>query len=386
MVFKGTNQEFGRPYNRRVLLEAVRLHGPIARAELARHVGLTLQTVSNIVAELEAQGFVIADSGTRAPRISINPEGGFAIGIHVTPLRLEAALVNLVGDIVARGAVEAVQIEPEVAFRRIGELVGQLSAVRPAGRILGVGMAMPGPFDVETMSFVGPTTLEAWKGAAVQERLSQAVPYPVFIGGDTAAAAEAERLYGVGASFRNFYYLYFGVGLGGCLVSDGGVVRGARGNAGEIGHIPVVPDGDACPCGNRGCLERHLSLDAFQRRPPGQSLDAWVADTTPLLRSTVVIIENLFDPETIVIGGSASEDLLAALVGAAADLPNSVAARSNRKTPRLLLSAGRDVVLRGAAASAISAVLSPRFGQMFRQDVNRLERDPMMQQPLSRAS
>src|SRR5690606_2545781 len=119
------------------------------------------------------------------------------------------------------------QIEPEIAFKRIGELVCRLAALRPEGRILGVGMAMPGPFDVEAMSFVGPTTLEAWKGAAVEDRLSQTVPYPLFIGGDTAAAAEAERLYGVGGAFRSFYYLYFGVGLGGRLVSDGGVVRGA---------------------------------------------------------------------------------------------------------------------------------------------------------------
>lgn len=386
MVFRGTNQEFGRPYNRRVLLEAVRLHGPIARVELARHVGLTLQTVSNIVAELEGQGFVVAEAGARAPRISINPEGAFAIGIHVTPLGLEAALVNLVGDIVARETLAAVQIEPEIAFKRIGELVRRLAALRPEGRILGVGMAMPGPFDVEAMSFVGPTTLEAWKGAAVEDRLSQTVPYPLFIGGDTAAAAEAERLYGVGGAFRSFYYLYFGVGLGGRLVSDGGVVRGAWNNAGEIGHLPVVPDGDWCPCGNRGCLERHLSLDAFERRPPGQSLAAWVTAVAPLLRSAVVIVENLFDPEAIVIGGSASPELLAALVAAAGELPNSVAARSNRTTPRLRLSEGRDVVLRGAAASAISSVLSPRFGQMFSHDETRLERDPMMQQPLSRVS
>src|SRR5690606_31284862 len=286
---RGTNQEFGRPYNRRVLLEAVRLHGPIARVELARHVGLTLQTVSNIVAELEGQGFVVAEAGARAPRISINPEGGFAIGIHVTPLGLEAALVNLVGDIVARETLAAVQIEPEIAFKRIGELVRRLAALRPDGRILGVGMAMPGPFDVEAMSFVGPTTLEAWKGAAVQQRLSQTVPYPLFIGGDTAAAAEAERLYGVGAGFRNFYYLYFGGGHGGRPGSEGGAVRGAWGKAGEIGHLPVVPDGDWCPCGNQGCLERHLSLDAFERRPAGQSLGAWAAGAAPLLRTAVVL-------------------------------------------------------------------------------------------------
>ena len=75
-----------------------------------------------------------------------------------------------------------------------------------------------------------------------------------------------ERLYGIGAGYSEYYYLYFGVGLGGAMVHDGSVLRGAWGNAGEIGHIPAVPDGEPCPCGNRGCLERYLSLEAH--RPP----------------------------------------------------------------------------------------------------------------------
>lgn len=391
MALKGTNQEFGRPYNRRVLLEAVRLHGPITRAELARQVGLSLQTVSNIVAELEAQGFVVARSGTgsrdsRAPQIAMNPDGGYAIGVHVTPLGLEVALINLVGETIAHETIECVQIAPDVAFERIGALVRQLSAVRPGGRILGVGMAMPGPFGIEGMSFVGSTTLEGWKGVPILERLAAVSPYPVFIEGDTAAAAHAARLYGRGTELRNFYYLYFGVGLGGCMVTESGVVRGTWGNAGEIGHLPLVPDGEDCPCGNRGCLERHLSHDAFERRPAGQSLAEWVAEVAPLLRSTVVIVENLFDPETVIIGGSAPRELLEALVDATAELPNSVAERDDRSVPRVLLAANETVVLRGAAALAISAVLSPRFGQMFRQPEMRQEWDPMMQQPRSRIS
>lgn len=386
MALKGTNQEFGRPYNRRILLEAIRLHGPATRAELAKRVGLTLQTVSNIVGELEAQGFVnsrrdrLKGASSRAPSIAINPDGGFAIGVHVTPIGLDAALMNLAGEIVARDHVHAVQIAPDVAFGVIGELVRKLSASRPGGRMLGVGMAMPGPFDIETMSFVGSTTLEGWKGVRVRDRLSEAVPFPVFIEGDTAAAAHAERLYGVGADFRDFYYLFLGVGLGGCFVHDGSPVRGAWGNAGEVGHIPVVANGEPCPCGNQGCLERYLSLDAYERRAAGTGLDEWIEKVTPILRSAVVTLENLFDPETIIIGGVAPEDMIAKLVDAASVLPNSVAARSDRAVPRVVLSPSGDVVVRGAAALAMSGVLSPRFGQMFGLAEARLERDPMMRQ------
>ena len=133
-------------------------------------------------------------------------------------------------------------------------------AGRERGRMLGIGLAMPGPFDVEFMSFVGPTTLEGWQGVPIRERLAAMTGLPTFIEIDHAAAALGERLYGIGRNVRDFYYLYFGVGLGGCMVHDGAILRGGHGNAGEIGHLPLVPDGEPCPCGNRGCLERYLSL------------------------------------------------------------------------------------------------------------------------------
>ena len=382
VVLKGTNQEFGRPFNRRIVLEAVRLHGPVTRAELAKRVGLTLQTVLTIVGELEAHGFVRSQrtaAASRAPQITINPEGGFALGVHVSPLGLDAALINLAGEIVERKQIDALQVAPDAAFEMISNLVGELSATRADGRMLGVGVALPGPFDVEAMSFVGSTTLAGWKGVRILERLSKAVPYPAFVGVDTAAAAHAERLYGIGADFRTFYYLYFGVGLGGCHVQDGTTARGAWGNAGEIGHIPVVANGEPCPCGNRGCLERYLSLDAYDRRPAGTSLDDWIKQVTPVLHQAVVTIENLFDPETIIVGGLAPDEMMTKLVASASELPSSVAARSDRRVPRVVLSPSSDVVVRGAAALAVSGVLSPRLGQMFGQRDARRDRDPIMQ-------
>ena len=116
------------------------------------------------------------------------------------------------------------------------------------------------------------------------------------------------------------------------------------------------------------------------------SMGAQAGDTASLQQPSEFIEPNdsLITPDgwgPLRIGMTRAE-----VVAAAGELPNSVAARSNRTTPRLRLSEGRDVVLRGAAASAISSVLSPRFGQMFSHDETRLERDPMMQQPLSRVS
>ena len=370
MALRGTNQEFGRPYNRRIVLESIRLHGPIARGDIASRVGLTVQTVSTIVRELEEHGYVLSlreeprGRGLPPATLRINPEGGYAVGIHLTPLGIDAALINLSGDVIESTHREAPHATPDHAFELIGAMVPELTALRPGGRVLGIGMALPGPFGVESMSFIGPTTMAGWKDVALPERLTASTGLPAFFETDMAAAAMGERLYGLGAGHSEYYYLYFGVGLGGAIVHDGAVMRGAWGNAGEIGHIPAVPGGELCPCGNHGCLERYLSLEALRRRNIGEA--AWVAEVAPIFRNTIATIENLFDPETVILGGLAPTDLLERLVGAAAQLPNSISARRDRKTPRVMVATGgQHSVLRGAAALAVSGVLSPRFGQMF---------------------
>ena len=375
MALKGTNQEYGRPYNRRLVLETIRLLAPVARGEIAKRVGLTVQTVSTIIRELELQGFVRGVRETPKGRglpptfLNINPDGGYAIGVHVTPVGLKAALINLSGDVIDERERALSQVSPERAFREIEKLVAGLRKLRPRGRMLGIGLALPGPFDVESMSFVGPTTLEGWKGVPIRERLTKLTGLPAFIEADLAAAALGERLYGAGRDLREFYYLYFGVGLGGCLVREGALVRGAFGNAGEIGHVPLVPNGEPCPCGNRGCLERYLSLEAMERRSAAVGMERWIAEAAPLLRSAIVTIENLFDPETIILGGSAEDSLLTRLLAAAEPLAHSVSERGGRGAPRIMRSKdGGNAVLRGAAALAVAGVLSPRSGSLFAQD------------------
>lgn len=397
MDLRGTNQESGRPYNRRIVLETIRLHAPIARGEIARRVGLTIQTVSTITRELGELGFLGSARGARNGRghpptlLTLNPEGGFAVGLHVTPQGVEAALIDLAGTLVARRADAGAPTDPGAAFARSATLVAELRALRPAGRMLGIGVAIPGPVGVEAMSFVGPTTLEGWKDVAIAERIEAATGLATFVGIDLAAAALGERLYGAGRALGDFYYLYFGVGLGGAMVHDGVVLRGAHGNAGEIGHLPLDPAGAPCPCGNRGCLELTLSLDALDRRLRAAGVardraiadghpafEAWLAEAAPLLRRAVVTVENLFDPQTILIGGLAPDALLARLLAAAAPLPPSIAERRDRTAPRLTPArAGGDAVLRGAAALAVSGLLSPRLGTLFREE-DRGDPDPVV--------
>lgn len=372
MSLRGTNQEVGRPFNRRTVLELIRRHGPIARNEIADRTGLTVQTISNIVRELEEDGFLLSSrlkpSGRGLPpsALSINPDSGHAFGIQITPRLIEVALVNLGGTIVATAREDIDNASPDQAFAVIARLVQQLKEPVRNARLLGAGLAMPGPFGVDSMSFIGPTTLAGWQDVNIPQWLEKASGLPGFIEIDMAAAALGEQLYGHGTNLSDYYYLYFGLGLGGTMVHDGETVRGNWGNAGEIGHVAMMTDGEMCACGNRGCLERYLSLEAYARRAPIIGHAAWIEEAAPLLRNAVVTIENLFDPETIVIGGIAEDEMLQELIAAAEPLPTSIADRSERTAPRLMRSqSGHDAVLRGAASLAFSGALSPRFGTLF---------------------
>lgn len=377
-MLKGTNQETGRPFNKRIVLELIRRRGPIARTDIAGNVGLTVQTVSSIVRELEEDGYVVSERerpkgrGVPPSKLAVNPDGGFAIGLYITPLSVDGALVNLRGDLVARVHRDAERATPDEGFALIGELVAALRASEPGGRLLGVGLAMPGPFGVESMSFVGSTTMAGWQGTAILDRLAETTGLPSFVETDMAAAALCEQLYGRGNDLSDYYYLFFGVGLGGTMVHDGEVLRGNWGNAGELGHVTVVPDGEPCFCGNRGCLERYVSLEALWRS--GLPEEKWVASVWPTFRQAVRTIENLFDPETIVVGGHAPAGLLDAVAAGSGDFGNSIAARRDRRLPRLVVASGGDggdAVLRGAAALAVRGALSPREGQMFGPDLAR---------------
>ncbi len=369
MRLRGTNQEFNRPFNRRIIIEEIRRRGPVTKAEIASAVGLTFQTVTTIVQELEALQLVTSErtvpKGRGQPpiRLTINPEGGFTFGFHVTPQVIEAALVNLKGEIVARLRKELSTSGPDTVFGEIRRLTERLRKKTSVSRILGGGMVMPGPFGVDSMSFVGPTTLKGWHGVDIQSRLSEAIGAPAFVDVDVVAAALGERLYGRASGLGTFYYLYFGWGLGGVVVSDGRPLRGAHGNAVEIGHLPLMPGGEACICGNHGCLERYLSFEALHRRIASEGTagrESWIRDTAPLFRSAIRSIETLYDPATIFVGFYGHGDVLQDLIAAAQPLDNSIAARSDRTLPRLILTEhGDDAILRGAAALAMDGVLAP---------------------------
>jgi predicted NBD/HSP70 family sugar kinase len=395
MVSRGTTQQSSAPYNRRIVLDVIRRQGRISRREIVDLVSLSPQTVANITNDLQTIGLIVArrlkgakSRGQPPIAFELNPDAGNSIGISLEPGRASAGLVNLVGEILERREVD---VDTRDQHRVLATMMGLVRELRrrPAAseRLWGIGIALPGPLVKTDISFVGPTTLEGWSDLSVLDELRDATRLQVFYSVDSVAAALGETLFGVARSLDNFFYMHFGVGLGGTLVVNRSAYRGANGNATEIGHIPAVPHGKACYCGNAGCLERYLSLQSLAEalgiseapdrhariiaqleRNTDPALENWCREAAERLRDAVCVIENMLDPVTIVIGGSAPKLLVERLVALAQPLHHSVRGGVAAPTMRILLSERQeDSSILGAAVLPIYDLLSPRF-EVLQQD------------------
>jgi predicted NBD/HSP70 family sugar kinase len=262
---RGTNLPRVADYNQAVILDAIR-HAPegLSRVELAELTGLSAQSVSNITRrlldrELITEAGTILPVGRGKPRtlLRLRPTGRFAIGVHIDPTVTTVALLDLVGDVVESvRTLPASATTPDRLVTAITESASGLVAstgVDP-GRVLGMGIAAPGPFDPGAGVVLDPPLLPEWSRVGLRELLHEATGYPVVLHKDAAAAALAELWRGSAASLADFVFLYLGTGLGAGLVLGGELIGGSTDNAGEIGHLMVDADGPRCRCGQRGCV------------------------------------------------------------------------------------------------------------------------------------
>jgi glucokinase len=138
------------------------------------------------------------------------------------------------------------------------------AGVRPEA-LRGVGVAAPGPVDPGRGTVESPPNLVGWKSVPVVQTFADAFGVPAHLENDADAAALAEWRFGAGQGARNLVYLTMSTGVGGGLLLDGRLYRGA-GGAGEVGHMPVVEDGEPCGCGRRGCLEAYVGGRCWSER------------------------------------------------------------------------------------------------------------------------
>jgi predicted NBD/HSP70 family sugar kinase/biotin operon repressor len=263
-----------RASNRLRVIQALQLLGVTSRADLARHTGLSRSTVSTIVAALQAEGMVVdrdpdgrvAAGGGRPPAlIALDPGAGFAIGIDFGKRHLAVALADLSHALQAEEWREmADDYDARTGIEQAGELVELvLEASRAdSGRILGVGMGLPGP--IHSSGVVGSSAiLPGWAGTHAAERMSERLGMEVWLGNDANLGALAESTWGAGRDAWGLVYLKLATGIGAGIVIDGRLFEGAGGTAGEIGHTSLDETGDICRCGSRGCLETYASGTAI---------------------------------------------------------------------------------------------------------------------------
>jgi predicted NBD/HSP70 family sugar kinase len=248
-------------FNQTVILDAIRRSSDgVSRVELAGATGLSAQAVTNIVRQLLATGLI--SEGRRAPiargkprtMLNLNPDGQYAVGVHLDPAVITYVVLNLVGKTLAHERQPTPTVPDPRAITagmadRIDKLIARTGIARD--RIGGVGIAAPGPIDVERGVIVDPPNLAGWQNVPLRDAVRAAVDLPVLLDKDVTAAAAAEKWHGAGA---NFLFFYIGTGVGAGLVLNNEVFRGTSYNSGQIGNIVVENDGMPCPCGYRGCL------------------------------------------------------------------------------------------------------------------------------------
>lgn len=249
---RGTNMPRVADFNEGVVLNSIRRsEGGRSRVELTTETGLSAQTVSNICRRLLDQGLVL-ETGKQAvsfgkPRtmLELNPAGSYAVGVHIDPAVITYVLLDFTGRVVVDASHPTPPVQdPDSVIALMTEQIAKLVDRAPIDRerILGIGIASPGPVDVERGLVLDPPHLPDWHQVPLRDELRAATGLPVLLDKDVIAGAVAEQWAGGPDGPRDFVFLYLGTGVGLGIVIDDLVVRGISSNAGDVGLLPVSAD------------------------------------------------------------------------------------------------------------------------------------------------
>ena len=260
--------ELAREINRDLILELIRAHQPIARVDLVRHSSLQNSTVSSIVEQLLAEGWICEGEavktarGRRPTQISLNSKLAMLVA-DAHPGRATLAAVDLNGDILSRETVNLPQT-PEEGVPALADALLALRWRHPDLTFEGAGICLPGRIDPASHRLLLAPNLR-WHDFAIGEVLHDRLGIPVELENDANACLLSELWFGHLDGVRNAVLLAISEGLGAALLADGQLISGHQGMAGEFGHICYDPQGPICGCGRRGCWEVFASSTAALR-------------------------------------------------------------------------------------------------------------------------
>lgn len=395
----GSNLPAVGGYNQAVILDAVRrAPNGVSRVEVAESTGLSAQTVTNIVRRLIQEGLVV-EAGTRGsgvgkPRtiLRLEPRGRMAVGVHLDPSVITIVLLDLAGSVISHRTLQTTSTAK--ASRTVARIVrGVKSLVGESGidpeRVMGVGIAAPGPIDMGSGVVLDPPLLTGWHDVPIRDELAEALDLPVILEKDVTAAAIAELWLDTAGERNDMIFFYCGTGIGVSMVSRGEVIRGFSNNAGDVGSVVVGGD-PRSPQGRRWRLGSSLmprlmvadaiaegiiegdpdSMTAAEVGPlfaeliantsdprAKEFVDAVVAD----LSEGLLMLANLLDMDHVVFGGPFFAPLRDAVLERVPQLVMESPAYTLPHPITFTESAiGDDVAAIGAACLVLDDILSPR--------------------------
>jgi predicted NBD/HSP70 family sugar kinase len=379
---RGSNHAGMRQFNERVVLQAIRLHGTVSKAGIARLTHLTAQTVQIIIARLEADHLVRKLEAVRGkvgqPSVpmALNPDGAFSIGIKIGRRSMDVLLVDFTGGVRERVSLSYTYPDPERLFSEIGTQLRRLSASLPAklkSRLHGVGVAAPLALEGwQTLLGVAPEQAAHWAEIDIRERVQAMTALPVEFVKDTAAACVAELVAGRGRSIGSFLYIFVDTFIGGGLVLDSHLRAGLTGNAGAVGSIALAQAASvkAAPPPQLLSVASLFKLEALFRAhgldadaaaderalesPWRVHTQAWLRESGRAIALAVNSAACLLDLEGVIIDGSVSRTLLDALL---ADVERALSHYSWEGVARPAVLAGTI----GSDARAIGGALLPLY-------------------------
>jgi predicted NBD/HSP70 family sugar kinase len=321
----GTNLERAGDHNQRVTLHAIRVKGPITRAELAQITGLTAPAIANITKRLLTDN-LIQNAGRRrggrgqpATKLVINPDSWFSIGLNIDRDHVTMVVLDFEGRVRARATREVhfpLPKDVELFFKKgVGKLLDKVGI--DADRLVGVGIALPDEMPRAATLPNQPEAFAQWATTDVAALVAGVIGAPVFVENDAAAATMGEMQFGLGKKYQTFFYVLITAALGGSLVIDGNHFRGATGRSGELG---LLRGRDAT--GHERQIQNIVSLSALYSRLAAQGIkvmapdelsaldergkaivDAWVEASVDALVEPMISINCLINPEAVLIGG-----------------------------------------------------------------------------------
>lgn len=337
-----------RAYNERLVLSLVRRHGALSKADIARRTGLSAQTVSVIMRALEKEGLLLRDEPVRGrvgqPSVPmrLNADAVLSFGVKIGRRSADLVLMDFVGNIrLQLHQIYAYPLPHEIlAFVTSGiqDIENRLSLAE-RGRIVGIGIAAPFELWSWAEEVGAPEgAMDVWRGFDLQMEVTARVRHPVYLQNDATSACGAELVFGVGARYPDFVYMFVGSFIGGGIVLNSSIFVGRTGTAGAIGPLPVRgKNGETrqlLDIASIFVLENLLREHGIDPQPLwysaddwvdfGEPLEIWIQDIARALAQAIVAAASIIDFSAAVIDGGFPDwvrrRVVQATIKAAADL------------------------------------------------------------------